>query len=62
MARKKRDSVPFSCKLDRQLNEKLDEICEETSRSKTSIVELGLKMYFDAYEKQKNAVDWGSLM
>lgn len=62
MARPKRDTVPFSCKLDRELNETLDKVCTETSRSKTAVVELGLRMYFDLYEKQKTAKDWGSLV
>ena len=53
MARQCKEYVPFSLKLDKSLNEKLEQVCGETRLSKTAIVELSLQDYFAKYDKER---------
>ena len=47
MPREKKESKNFACKLDIEISEKLDEFCELSGWSKTTVVERAVKKYLD---------------
>ena len=47
MARKKKDAKNFTCKLDREIFEKLEEFCSLSGQSKTAVVERAVKKYLE---------------
>ncbi len=47
MAREKKDSKNFACKLDREVFEKLEEYCELSGQSKTTVVERAIQKYLE---------------
>lgn len=55
MPRKAKDFEYLSCKLDREVSEKLTDFCEKTSRTKTAALEMILKEYLtkNGYEFTK---------
>lgn len=51
--RQKKDSVNFSCKLDKNIAEKVDIMVERTGLTKTSVIEQAVKAYYKEFEKSK---------
>ncbi len=49
VARAKKDNVPFSVRLEREIYEKLCKFCEDSGQPKTVAVERALEMYIDDY-------------
>ncbi len=47
MPREKKESKNFACKLDIEISEKLDEFCELSGWSKTTVVERAVKKYLE---------------
>lgn len=45
MPRQAKDFEYLSCKLDREISEKLTDFCERTARTKTAALEMILKEY-----------------
>lgn len=48
MPREKKDAKNFACKFDRAIFEKLEEFCELSGQSKTTVVERAVQKYLDA--------------
>lgn len=48
MPRKKKDSVAFSCKLDKKVFEKLEYYCKLSGHSKTIIVEKSIMKFIES--------------
>ena len=54
MPRTKKDNVPVSFRLAKDVNERLEQFCKDSGQSKTVAVERAIIMYIDDYEaKQK---------
>ncbi|MBQ1733984.1 MAG: ribbon-helix-helix protein, CopG family [Lachnospiraceae bacterium] len=54
MPRTKKDNVPVSFRLAKEVNERLEQFCKDSGQSKTVAVERAIIMYIDDYEaKQK---------
>lgn len=47
MPREKKDPRAFGCKFDREIFERLEEFCELSGQSKTTVVERAVKKYID---------------
>ena len=54
MARPKKDNVPVSLRIEKELFDRLNQFCEDSGQSKTVAMERALTMYIDDYyEKQE---------
>ena len=53
VARAKKDNVPFSVRLEREIYEKLCKFCEDSGQSKTVAVERAIEMYVGGYYENK---------
>lgn len=54
MARPKKDNVPVSLRIEKELFERLNQFCEDSGQPKTVAMERALTMYIDDYyEKQE---------
>lgn len=47
MPRGKKDAKNFACKFDREIFERLEEYCELSGQSKTTVVERAVQKYID---------------
>ena len=47
MPRSKKDAKAFGCKFDREIFEKLEEFCELSGQSKTTVVERAVEKYLE---------------
>ena len=47
MPRDKKDAKNFGCKFDREIFEALEEFCNLSGQSKTTVVERAVKKYLD---------------
>ena len=52
MARTKKDAKILNIKLDREIHEQLEKVCEESGLTKTIAVERILQHYFQEYFKR----------
>ena len=52
MAKKIKESHPFSIRMDKAIFERLNEFCEKAGQSKTVAIERAVDRYIDEYEKQ----------
>lgn len=52
MARPRKDSRPFSIKMDTETYDRLREYCEKSGQPKTVAIERAVNMYIDDYEKK----------
>lgn len=50
MSRPKKDSEFLHCRINRNIFENLDKLCEETGFTKTTAVERALKRYIEEYD------------
>lgn len=50
MAKKVKDSHPFSIRMETSTFERLKEFCEESGQSKTVAIERAINMYIDDYD------------
>lgn len=56
MARPKKDSQPFSIRMDKAVYDKLKTFCEESGQPKTVAIERAVSAYVDDYnDKMKRA-------
>ena len=54
MARPKKDNVPVSLRMEKDLFERLNQFCEDSGQPKTVAMERALDMYMnDYYQKQE---------
>lgn len=54
MARPKKDNVPVSLRIEKELFDRLNQFCEDSGQPKTVAMERALTMYIDDYyEKQE---------
>lgn len=51
MSMPKKEHVVVNCKIDKEMYDKLVEICNKTGLSKTKAIERAIKVYADEYEK-----------
>ena len=47
MAREKKDAKNFACKFDREIFERLEEFCQLSGQSKTTVVERAVQKYLE---------------
>lgn len=47
MPREKKDAKNFGCKFDREIFEDLEEFCDLSGQSKTTVVERAVKKYLE---------------
>ncbi len=54
MARPKKDNVPVSLRIEKELFDRLNQFCKDSGQPKTVAMERALTMYIDDYyEKQE---------
>lgn len=56
MPRQKKESQPFSIRMDKIIYERLKEYCEETGQPKTVAIERAISMYIDDYDGKKRMI------
>lgn len=56
MPRAKKENVPVSVRMQKEIFEKLCQFCEDSGQSKTVAVERALEMYVDDYYKKMRKV------
>ncbi len=47
MPREKKDAKAFGCKFDREIFERLEEFCQLSGQSKTTVVERAVQKYLE---------------
>ena len=47
MPREKKDAKNFACKFDREIFERLEEFCQLSGQSKTTVVERAVQKYLE---------------
>ena len=52
MAKKIKESHPFSIRMDKAIFERLNEFCERAGQSKTVAIERAITKYIDEYDEQ----------
>ena len=52
MAKRLKESHPFSIRMDKAIFERLNEFCEKAGQSKTVAIERAVSKYVDEYEEQ----------
>ena len=57
MAKKIKESHPFSIRMDKAIFERLNEFCEKVGQSKTVAIERAIDKYIDAYEEQMKKLE-----
>ena len=50
MAKKTKDSKPFSIRMDKPTFNRLEAFCEDSGQSKTIAIERAVNMYIDDYD------------
>lgn len=53
MSRQKKENVPVSFRLAKDVNERLEQFCKDSGQSKTVAVERAIAMYVDDYEAKQ---------
>ena len=53
MAKKTKDSKPFSIRMEKSVFERLEQYCNESGQSKTIAIERAIGMYIDDYEEKR---------
>lgn len=56
MSRQKKESQPFSIRMDKAVYERLNEYCEESGLSKTVAIERAISLYIDDYDGKKKII------
>lgn len=56
MSRQKKESQPFSIRMDKAIYERLKEYCEESGQPKTVAIERAISMYIDDYDGKKRII------
>lgn len=51
MARAKKTSEYLSMRIDKQVSDKIEEICHEVGLTKTKVVEKAVEKFYDEYKK-----------
>ena len=49
--RESKDYKVLNCKLEKNVADKLEEVCQKTSLSKTAVTERSIQMYYEHYKK-----------
>ena len=57
MAKAKKDSKPFSIRMETETLERLNRYCEEAGQSKTVAIERAVNLYIDDYEAKKKIIE-----
>lgn len=57
MPRAKKDSKPFSIKMDSDVYERLKTYCEKSGQSKTLAIERAVNMFIDDYEQKMQTIE-----
>lgn len=57
MPRIKKDAVPFSIRLDRNVSQQLDNFIKDSGQSKTTAVERALQLYMSEYYKGQSIIE-----
>ena len=57
MAKKVKESHPFSIRMDKTIFERLNQFCEKSGQSKTVAIERAIDRYIDDYEEQMKKLE-----
>ena len=57
MAKKIKESHPFSIRMDKAIFERLNQFCEQAGQSKTVAIERAVSKYIDEYEEQMKKLE-----
>ena len=57
MAKKIKDSKPFSLRMDTATFERLQSYCKDAGQSKTVAIERAINKYIDEYDKQMKKLE-----
>ncbi len=57
MAKKIKESHPFSIRMDKAIFERLNEFCKKAGQSKTVAIERAIDKYIDEYEEQMKKLE-----
>lgn len=52
MAKKGKESQPFSIRMDKEIFDRLTCYCEDSGQSKTTAIERAVTMYIDDYDRK----------
>jgi len=60
MSRPKKEYVPFSCRLAKEVSDELTMFCDETGMTKTRAIEMIMSMFFKHYfsKPEEERVKW----
>lgn len=57
MGRPKKDSHPFSIRMDSETYERLEKYCKESGLAKTVAIERAINMYVDDYNLKQKIIE-----
>lgn len=57
MAKKIKESHPFSIRMDKAIFERLNQFCEKAGQSKTVAIERAIDKYIDEYDEQMKKLE-----
>lgn len=57
MGRARKDSKPFSIRMDREVYDNVSRYCEETGVPKTTLIERAVSSYIKEYDREKRIVE-----
>ena len=57
MAKRIKESHPFSIRMDKTIFERLNQFCEKAGQSKTVAIERAIDKYIDEYEEQMKKLE-----
>lgn len=55
--RQKKESTPFTMRMDSDVAERLVRFCDDSGMSKTAAVERALTAYFDAFYREQDVIN-----
>ena len=56
MAKARKENVPVSVRMEKNIYERLNQFCEDSGQSKTVAVERALEMYIDDYYEKMSII------
>ena len=61
MAKKTKESVPMSLRMEKETFERLNSFCEDSGQTKTTAIERAINRYIDEYDRMREYNTNGSL-
>ena len=57
MSKPKKDSRPFSIRMEQEIYERLEEYCQKSGQSKTVAIERAVKFFIDDYDAKMKIIE-----